>query len=263
MTEITLRLLSLGAGVQSTVIALMAAKGELGPMPDGCIFSDTGWEPKGVYDHLDWLEGEIKRLTNDRMKVYRVSKGDIRDEIIEKHAIGNKKNPVVPFFSKKGGMARRQCTRQLLGMKKGQVVPKTMHVETWIGISTDEIVRMKESRNHYITHRFPLIEENMNRRDCIAWFAKNYPGRALAKSACIGCPFHDDASWREMKKNDPVSWADAVEVDKLLRADPDNPYMEYMHRSCVPLDEVDLRTAADMGQIEFGFDDECEGMCGV
>ncbi len=50
-----LRVLSLGAGVQSTTLALMAAHGEIGPMPDCAIFADTGWEPAAVYEHLDWL----------------------------------------------------------------------------------------------------------------------------------------------------------------------------------------------------------------
>lgn len=38
-----LRILSLGAGVQSTTMALMAAHGEIGPMPDCAIFADTQW----------------------------------------------------------------------------------------------------------------------------------------------------------------------------------------------------------------------------
>ena len=52
MKELTI--LSLGAGVQSTCLALMAAKGEVTPMPDAAIFADTH-EPKEVYEHLDWL----------------------------------------------------------------------------------------------------------------------------------------------------------------------------------------------------------------
>ena len=51
-------IISLGAGVQSSVMALMAAKGEITPMPDCAIFADTGWEPKRVYEWLDWLEDE-------------------------------------------------------------------------------------------------------------------------------------------------------------------------------------------------------------
>ena len=47
--------LSLGAGVQSTTMALMAAVGELQPMPDCAIFADTQDEPAAVYRHLAWL----------------------------------------------------------------------------------------------------------------------------------------------------------------------------------------------------------------
>lgn len=55
MSSTKLRILSLGAGVQSTTLALMAAHGEIGPMPDAAIFADTGNEPDAVYDHLQWL----------------------------------------------------------------------------------------------------------------------------------------------------------------------------------------------------------------
>lgn len=48
-SPIRLRVLSLGAGVQSTTLVLMAAHGVVGPMPDCAIFADTGWEPKAVY----------------------------------------------------------------------------------------------------------------------------------------------------------------------------------------------------------------------
>ena len=50
-----LRVISLGAGVQSTTMALLAAHGEIQPMPDAAIFADTGWEPAAVYRHLEWL----------------------------------------------------------------------------------------------------------------------------------------------------------------------------------------------------------------
>ena len=44
-----LRILSLGAGVQSTTLALMIEKGEV-PMVDCAIFSDVKGEPQKVYD---------------------------------------------------------------------------------------------------------------------------------------------------------------------------------------------------------------------
>ena len=53
-----LRILSLGAGVQSSTLALMIEKGEI-PMVDAAIFADTMGEPKAVYTHLNWLEKQL------------------------------------------------------------------------------------------------------------------------------------------------------------------------------------------------------------
>lgn len=75
---IRLRALSLGAGVQSTTLALMAAHGEIGPMPDCAIFADTGWEPEAVYRHLEWLmSGNVLPFP-----VHIVSSGNIRDDLV-------------------------------------------------------------------------------------------------------------------------------------------------------------------------------------
>jgi len=68
-----------------------------------------------------------------------------------------------------------------------------------------------------------------------------------------------------MKATDPASFADAVNVDEALRS---NGVMgtfkavPYIHRSCKPLAEVDLRTNSEVGQPDL-FNNDCEGMCGV
>ncbi len=41
--------LSLGAGVQSTVLLLLAEADEVRPRPQAVIFVDTRWEPHDVY----------------------------------------------------------------------------------------------------------------------------------------------------------------------------------------------------------------------
>ena len=71
-------MLSLGAGVQSTTLALMAAHGEIGPMPDCAIFADTGWEPKAVYEHLAWLQSPNVLP----FPVHIVSAGDLRADLL-------------------------------------------------------------------------------------------------------------------------------------------------------------------------------------
>ena len=258
-----LNVLSLGAGVQSSVMALMAAHGEL-PRPDCAIFADTQWEPQGVYDHLDWLE---KQLPFD---VYRITKGNIRSSAIHNGF------SEIPFFGLENGkktMGRRQCTndykiqpirkklRELLGLKKGERA-KGHSCVTWIGISTDEASRMKPARDTWVQNTWPLIDKNMSRQDCLKWFEKNYPDRSLAKSACIGCPFHNNKEWRNMKINDPNSFEDALAFDNDIRTAGSSGTQQFLHSSRKPLSEIDFRNLEDKGQINM-FENECEGMCGL
>ena len=50
--------LSLGAGVQSSCLALMAEKGET-EKPNFAVFADTGDESEATYQWLDWLESQL------------------------------------------------------------------------------------------------------------------------------------------------------------------------------------------------------------
>ncbi len=171
------------------------------------------------------------------------------------------------------GMIRRQCTteykvkpiqrkvRAFLGItrKRSPAVPV---VEQWIGISLDEAIRMKPSREPWLRNRWPLVEMGMTRQDCLRWLEKHqYP--LPPKSACIGCPFHSDSCWREIRDQDPQGWDDAVAVDKAIRTGLRGIRGEvYLHRSAVPLDQADISNAADHGQLDL-WPNECEGMCGV
>ena len=76
-----LRVLSLGAGVQSTALLLLAAENPKRARLDAAIFADTGWEPAAVYAHLDRLEAEVARPAG--IPVYRVSVGNIRDDALD------------------------------------------------------------------------------------------------------------------------------------------------------------------------------------
>ena len=264
-----LRVLSLGAGVQSSVMALMVEEGEL-PMVDCAIFADTGWESEECYSHLDWLESKLS------YPVHRVSIGNIREDSVKSFNTTGQRFASIPFFTDNGGMLRRQCTmeykinpirreiRNLLCLKKGQRVPKDTFVTQLIGISTDEATRMKHAKDKWIQNIWPLIDKGMSRSHCINWFNERYPTRKLGKSACIGCPYRDDKGWREMKMTDPKSFADAVDFDNLIRDAGSNKVVHnlYLHRSHKPLGEVDFRNLEDKGQINM-FENECEGMCGV
>ena len=269
--ERTLVVISLGAGVQSSTMALMAGKGEL-PKPDCAIFADTGYESKSCYTYLNFLKKILP------FPVYIVQKGNIKEDIINSIK-NNTKFPTAPFFTKnpetgKKGMLRRQCTadykifeirkkiRELCNVGFKKRFPKDKYVEQWIGISTDEIMRMKPARDPYILNRHPLIEMNMSRQDCINWMKKNnFP--LPEKSACIMCPYHNDAYWNSMKNEKPDEFADAVEFDKNIRTGAKNIRDElFLHKSCLPLDQVNFDKKDSSKQLDM-FNNECSGMCGV
>ena len=270
------RVLSLGAGAQSTVLALMAEKGEHGlPKPDFAIFADTGWEPPAVYQHLDWLESQLS------YPVVRVGNGNIRDNLMN-GVMPNGSNFIgIPaYLAKEGGergIMRRQCTteyklkpihreiRKELGLQPQQLVPKHIKVEMWIGISADEVDRAKPSREEWIEKRFPLVELGFHRAQLHGWFQTNYPDRTLPKSACIGCPYHSDAVWKDMKKNDLASFMQAVQVDVALRENPNITALvpaakAYLHASRTPLALVEFE---DTTGYQDQMNEECDGLCGI
>ena len=164
----SLTVISLGGGVQSSVMALMASQGAFDAIPDCAIFADTHWEPPGLYTRLDWL---AERLG---FPVYVVDNGrSLREDAkaLTNHS-GNRNFLDLPVYLKGrdgegDGMGRRQCIehykiapvrrkmRELLGLSKGQRVPTGTAVELWLGISTDEAIRMRPSRDGWIRNRYP------------------------------------------------------------------------------------------------------------
>lgn len=293
--EVVIRLLSLGAGVQSTAIWRMSLHGEL-PKLDGAIFADTWWEPRAVYEHLKILRQEA---IDHGVPLYIVSAGDMRDHVMDSIKTG-KRVSSPPFFTMmengKSAIINRSCTgdfkidpiqrkvKELMGHVKGSRLPKDIRVEQWIGISGDEIQRMKRSTDPWMRFWHPLIELpwtddhshapmrewSLTREDCQKWLvAHGYP--PAPRSACIGCPFHSNAEWRDLRANDPEAFEDACQFDDGLRENGGYACDKlihgmknavYLHRSLKPLRIAPI-DEGDPRQGLFDFGSECAGVCGV
>jgi len=271
-----LQVLSFGAGVQSTSMFLMSVNGFLKKV-DHVIFADTGFEPDYVYKQVERCE----KIAKDNDIGFHTVRADFKDsyENIYTHTIEATKGNTsrysgFPMYMKKG-FIRRQCTndfkiqpirkkiRELLGLKKGQRAGKEILVDQWIGISMDEIQRTRINRDVWINNYYPLIEKNLNRNDCLNWIKKNKLP-IPKKSACINCPYHDNKTWLDMKKNRPEDFAKAVEIDYAVREAESLKYpfdVElYTHRELKPLDQIEFDPNKD--QLDM-FDEECEGICGI
>lgn len=316
LTSPTITALSLGAGVQSTTLALLAVEGVL-PKPDVAIFADTGWEPRAVYEHLDRLEAVLRRAGIEPL---RVSRGNLRADMIDtasrfaslpyfilapegakpeliecrrckgegecttEHPVEDAEGNVdeatrvpmtyecptcngtgevptgrmIPLTRReREGMGRRQCTseykltpirrkvRELLGAAPPDFrrVPAGKLCEQWVGFSTDEVERANRRKDSdgvsYLSTRYPLLELDMSRDDCDRWLRAR--GWSTEKSACIGCPYHGNRAWRELRDNRPDEWADAVDFDEAIRKGGKSAGAEtlrgeaFLHRSRLPL----------------------------
>lgn len=248
----------------------MIAHGELPPI-DAAIFADTQWEPRHVYEWLEWLEKQLP------FPVIRVTGGNIREAAINQQNTTGQRFAALPWFITNPdgthGMGRRQCTKEfklepLLKAKRALLglVPRQrargVLCQTLIGISTDEASRMKVSRESWNVNSYPLIDVGMSRSDCLAWMERNgYP--RPPKSSCVACPFHSDDEWRLIKE-DPEAWADVLRVDESIRIPVAGKMrgVQFMHADRIPMRDVDLASAEERGQINL-FENECEGMCGL
>lgn len=192
-----LTVLSLGAGVQSTAMALMAAHG-LVKKPDFAIFADTQWEPKSVYEHLKWLQSGVLDFP-----IHIVSAGNLKQDVLNRvigHRVGQKSRnfEAVPWHTLRPdgvpGIGRRECTSEYklkpivaeirghLNVEPGRRIPKNS-VEVLLGISIDEAHRMKPSRTGWIVNTYPLIEKGISRAGCLEWISDK--GVSHAASICL------------------------------------------------------------------------------
>lgn len=279
----TMNVLSLGAGVQSTALLLLAAEGRI-QKPEVAVFADTGWEPRAVYEHLDKLERDV--ATPAGIEVRRVKATTQRGIGIREHLVAEDTRYFrIPTFmrrlvdrdgvpvgdSERLQIMQRSCTqtykiepihreyRRLLGSAvsaTGRVsgVPKGGHVVQQIGISLDEIQRAKDSRQKWITNSYPLLDLGWSRTDCIQYLTREGWG-ATEKSACIGCPFHSNTEWTRIRDTKPDEWLDVVAVDAAIRNGPPRERVDgtrwsdtgttfFLHSSGKPLAE-----AIDTGQM--------------
>lgn len=255
-----IHVISLGAGVQSSTMALMAAHGEITPMPVAAVFADTGDEPATVYEWLTWLEKQLP------YPVVRVSIGKLSLAATSPRvsAKAGYLKPAIPVYFLGAGIGQRHCTldfKIVPVLRYVNMIRRSARVSQWLGISSDEAHRMKPSKKAWCDNRFPLVESNLTRLHCLEWMeAKGYP--KPPRSACVYCPYHSDDEWIRLRDEEPHEFSRAVAFEKqyqeaALQTGLDS--VPYLHEDRIPLGEVRFVSGkrADL------FGNECEGMCGV
>ncbi len=220
-----LRVLSLGAGVQSSTLLMKIYNGEIAPV-DVAIFADTGNEPQEVYDWFEFLKDKVK----DKIKIESVKNnrntGNIAEDIL---------SPVgffasIPVYTTnketgKAGITLRTCTDRYKIRPIGEKIRELLDVsnlrgrvvEIVMGISFDEIQRAKYPPNKWQINCYPLVENKITRHDCLHYFESlNFP--TPPRSACVICPYHSNKEWKRIKDNFPEEFEYAVNFDNELRS---------------------------------------------
>lgn len=260
-----MNILSLGLGVQSTAMYYMSCMGEL-PRADYAVFADTGKEKSGTLQYLEYLQNWA--ADNNGIPIIVIQKKNLFKDIIENWNSTGQRFVSIPAFTKNpdgtGGMLRRQCSneykieqidreiRALHGLRPRQRTPVTT---VWKGITVDEIERVSIPQERWKIAYYPFCGYQVtldggavrldtpvkSRLDIIQWYTAN----ALPvppKSACVFCPYMNDAAWKDMKENHPADFEAAILVDEKIRMPQEqriqNPV--FLHRSLVPLKDINF-----------------------
>jgi hypothetical protein len=274
--------ISLGLGVQSTVLYYMSSMGEL-PRADVAIFADLGREKMKTIAYLKYLQQWQKEFNG--IPIIVIQKRNLYKDLLNSENSTGQKFSSIPAFTKNDdgsrGMLRRQCTneykieqvdkeiRNLLQVKR--LTGKTIYV--WKGITLEEIERLSIPDSDWKTHIYPFcgyvvsksatekyaFGKKMTRNDTLNWYTKNNLP-IPPKSSCVFCPYQSDASWYDMKINEPEDFDAAVKVDHAIRNSTKKgiKQLAYLHNSCMPLDQIEFKQG--LPDLWHG---ECSGNCHI
>ena len=260
----THRILNLGAGTQSSVLLIMADRGDIEAVKMA-IFADTGDEPREVYEHLGWLERQMHNTP-----IVRVQAGDLVKESLiyqESHKGVDGRYASLPLFTPTG-MQPRQCTKyykvipiaryvrkHVLGLAVRQHVSKETKVTQLFGISFDERERMAKPRVKFVEHQYPFVDLRWRRHKVIELAEKWFPDHTFPRSACKRCPYRND---QELLDLTPEEFEEVCVYDDAIRTL--GPHPSYVHSSRVPLRLVQLKPGSRWDGVR---ENECDGLCGV
>jgi hypothetical protein len=227
---------SCGGGTQSGAIAELIKQGRL-PRPDMAFMTDTGRERSATWPFVD---GFIRpRLASVGLELTIVPAEDFaRIQLMEN---GVHLLPGFTNLSGNVGKLRPFCSghwKRDVGMRYLRSIGVESAVN-WIGISVDEMHRVRTPKAKWLQLRYPLIYDvPMRRWNCVELIrSTDWRDKPIPRSACWMCPNHNDSEWIDMRINWPDDFRSACDLEKQLRETDEN---FFLHESCVPLGEVDF-----------------------
>lgn len=223
---------SYGGGTQSAAITVLILKNIL-PKPDYSVMADTSYEMTETWDYLNnVVQPELKKIGVEITIVpHSYAKYDLYQKdylVIPSYTTQNKTGRIGKKPTHCSGEWKMRSIRRWLREQGVEAC------DTWLGISTDESERMKESNVDWNRNVYPLIDLRISRSQCYQIIAE-YGWQKPPKSHCWMCPNMGLNGWKYLKENYPLDFEKAIKFEKQIRSKNSN---EWLHRSGKPIDEA-------------------------
>jgi hypothetical protein len=222
---------SCGGGVQSTAIAALICIGKL-PPPDYSLMVDVGMERRSTWDYVhNHLIPNLRKHGHDLTILHTEDYTDtelFKDGcfVLPAHRLRDGKRLKMKTMCNGNWKVRVQRTY----LRNAGITC----FENWIGISTDEARRARQSDTKSVAYRYPLIEMGYSRYGCLD-LIKSLGWELPPHTACWCCPNATNDEWLDLKLNYPDDWTKAVELEKQVRSKDGEIYF---HHSLKPLEQA-------------------------
>ena len=241
-----MKVLSFGAGMQSTALALMSCENAIHrsrpypevPVYDAVIFCNLGLEPSWVRHQMEFT----RRSCESAGIFFQVLDAPLYQDFLQN--FGARRTVSIPWWTLRtdGHKSKmpRICTcdykskevtqyvrRNLLGYRKGQwLKPEDLKAhEMHLGFSAEEDRRCRPNPHKLFENHFPLAEMGMTRADSYQYLLEKW-GLDTKASACAFCPFHRNYFYHYLAEHEPETYQKVLAVDHLLRDRTPRPPMD-------------------------------------
>jgi hypothetical protein len=252
---------SYGGGTQSIAIWLLVELGKL-PKPEWIGIADTSREATETWEyHYKYIEPRMNAM-NIKLDVIPHNYATV-----DLYGGKTKSDVLLPAYTENGKLPT-YCSnewkkflvqRRLRELGYGPKNP----VITWIGMSIDEIGRIKESGIKWQEYAWPLaLDMRMSRNDCHELILRvGLP--EPPKSSCWMCPNRHNSQWKKLRDVYPDDWIKAIQLDQEIR-DRDPLHALFLHKDRKPLGEINIDELDSKELPLFGQVDGCDsGFCFV
>jgi len=215
-----MRVISYGGGVQSTALVVLATQGRIGPV-DAALFSNVGDDSEHPAT-LSYVRDVAVPWAAERGLEVLELRRVLRDgsELTLRQALERpeSRRVEIPLRMANGSPGNRACTpewkiRVVRRWCREHGASRTEPAEVLIGFSTDEVERVGNAQEHPAERKaYPLLDLGLSRTDCQRLIAD--AGLPVPpKSSCYFCPYRTPANFAEMRRDEPVLFRQAAEVE--------------------------------------------------